>query len=160
MEYLLENAPKVPPQSPLIKQKVVPSPAVAIDFARRYEAVNDPASIYERIENEQAMITLQAAETLRRVYPQLFALSQQRLMEQAQKITSSVPQRQRVNMSLLYDIPLDPSMDPDNMKILQQSFVRKPAPVPTAQGATPTPSIANPVNLTALYQTTADRQMR
>lgn len=160
MQYLLENAPKIPPQSPLVKQKVVPSPAVAVDFARRYEAVNDPASIYERIENEQAMITLQAAETLRRVYPQLFALSQMRLMEQAQKITASVPHRQRVNMSLLYDIPLDSSMDPDNMKILQQSFVRKPAPQPAAQGATPTPSVAAPVDLTALYQTTADRQMR
>lgn len=158
MEYLLENAPKFPPQSPLVKQKVLPSPAVATDFARRYEAVNDPASIYERIESEQAMITLQAAETLRRVYPQLFALSQQRLMEQAQRIQNTVPQRQRVQMSLLYDIPLDPSMDPDNMKILQQSFVRKPAPVPAVQGSTPTPSVAASVDLTAMFQPSADRR--
>jgi hypothetical protein len=156
-EYLLANAPKVPQQSPLVKTTYLPSPAVSTEFARRYEAVNDPASIYERIEGQQAMITLEAADALRKVYPSLFVLAQQRLMAQAAKIQHTVPTRQRIQMSMLYGIPLDPSMDPVNMEILQQSFVRKPAPMPAAQGAPPTPAVAAPVNLTALYQTTADR---
>ncbi len=160
MQYLLDHAPKIPPQSPLVKTTYLPSPAVSMEFARRYEAVNDPASIYERIEGQQAMITLEAADALRKVYPSLFVLAQQRLMAQAAKIQHTVPTRQRIQMSMLYNIPLDPSMDPVNMEILQQSFVRKPPPQPAAQAATPTPAVAAPTNLTAMYQPSADRGMQ
>lgn len=157
MEYLLNSAPKMPEQGLLQKSKWQPSPAAAMSFARRVEAVSDPAGVLERLSHVQDMISLEAAEALREVYPQLFSLAQQRVMEKAAEAKGNIPYRQRVQMQLLYQIPLDHALSPGSLKITQSVYERKPMVPPGAMPAPPTPSVAGETNLTALFQSQADR---
>jgi hypothetical protein len=157
MEFLLSKAPKMPEQGPLQRMKWLPSPAQAMSFARTMEAVDDPAGVYERLAHERDMISLEAAEALRVVYPQMFQMGQQRLLERATEIKTQVPTRTRYQLSLLYKMPLDSGLQPDNFKIAQSVYERS-TPAQPAPTAMPTPAIASDTNLTALYQTTADRR--
>jgi hypothetical protein len=104
------------------------------------------------------MLSLEAAEALRAVYPQLFAQAQQRVMERLAESPKSIPYRQRVQMSLLYKLPFDAALDPDNLKITQSVYERKMAAPPPGAPVPPTPSVAGDTNLTALFQTAADRR--
>lgn len=158
LQWVLDQSPALPMQHPLAKNKTTLSPGEATAFARRWQAVHDPASIFEAIAHEQDMLTLESAQTLRKVYPSLFALGQQYMLKRAQELQNPVPYAARVKMSLLYDVPLDSTLEPDNFKILQ-SVYQKPAPAmpAAAPGAPPTPGIAAPTNLTAIY---GDRPMR
>ena len=158
-EYLLKNAPKAPPNDPLSKKQWQPSAATSVSLGRRIAVVNDPEAALEAVNHLQ--VTLDHAETLKNVYPKLFQAAQERLMNRAAEIKSSLPYRTQVQASLLFDIPLASSLQPDNMAILQSSYQASPAPAPGMQGPQPAqppvPSIAGGGNLTPLYQTSADR---
>ncbi len=156
--HLLENAPKIPEKMPLDRTKWLPAPGEASKFARRLAVVADPASVFEEIEHQRTMITLEAAQTLRKVYPQMFALAQQRMLQRSAEVQQNIPYARKVQMTLLYDIPLDASMQPDNMKILQDAYKRIPAQPPAMPGQPPMPSVAGETNMTALFQTSADRR--
>ena len=158
MQWLLQHAPKGPEQGMMRTVKWAPSPAQSMSFARRWEAVNDPAAAYERLAHEQDMISLEAAEALRAVYPQMFAQAQQRVMENIARSDAPVPYRKRVQMTLLYQLPLDAALSPDNLKITQSVFERKMVAPPGAPATPPAPSVAQPTNVTALYQNPFDNQ--
>jgi hypothetical protein len=170
MEYLLANAQKAPEQGMMHTIKWQPSPAESMSFARRWEAVHDPAGTWERFEQEHAALSLEAAEALRAVYPQLFTQAQQRVMEriaEANAKAKTVPYRTRLKMSLFYDLPLDAALEPDNLKITQSVYERKPSspaynpnvpgagslPAPTVQ-----PSVAQPTNLAQALTPSLDRR--
>jgi hypothetical protein len=169
MEYMLKTAPKAPEQGMMKTVNWQPSPAESMSLARRWDALNDPAATWERFEQEHAMISLEAADALRNVYPQLFSQAQQRVMQQItdNQTTTKVPYKTRVSMSLFYQIPLDSALEPENLKITQSVYERKPSSPaynPSAPGAAPAPAptaqpaIANPVNLSQAYTPTIDRR--
>jgi hypothetical protein len=164
MEYLLANAPKAPEQGMMQTIKWQPSPAESMSFARRWEAVHDPAGAWERFEQAHAALSLETADALRNVYPQLFTQAQQRVMQQiaaTNAATKSVPYRTRIQMSLFYQLPLDAALEPANLKITQSVYERKVAIPPPGAPQPPMPSVAGDTNLTALFQTAADsRAMR
>lgn len=158
MEYLLQNAPKMPVYGPLQKVNWVPAAAPAMSFARRLEAADDPAGVFERLGAAQAQLSLEAAETMRKIYPQLFQMAQERVLERS-KEAGNIPTAQRIRLSLVYKLPLDAAMDPDNLKITQSVYDRPPPqPAPGLAGAPPMPSIAGGTNLMPMYQPTTDRQ--
>jgi hypothetical protein len=110
------------------------------------------------------MITLEAGEALRTVYPQLFSQAQQRVIQHIAELKASVPYRTRLQLSLQYQLPLDSALEAGNLKITQSVYERKPsspaydpAMAPAAAPPTATPSIAAGTDLTTIYQTTADR---
>lgn len=158
IQYLAKHAPSFPPQNPLAKTEVRMSPAQAMSWGRRYEAANDPAGVFERIEHAREMLTLEAAETLREVYPKLFQQAQGFMLERVTQLQHPVPYPTRARMSLLFDAALDSSFEPDNIAVLQSVYA-KPAPAMPAPGAQPPmPSMAGETNMTSLFQTTADRR--
>lgn len=148
--YLNDNAPKGPPQNPFAKREWAPSPADAAQFARRLEVANDPVAAFEAL--HQQSLTPEAADTLRKVYPKLFSMAQERLLDRVGDTTEPVPYQSRLRNSLLFDVPLDPSLEPENAFVLRSAFTPIP-PSPSAGSAQPpAPSIAGNTNLTALYQ--------
>lgn len=159
MEYLLRNAPKGPEQGLLNQINWEPSGAEAMAFARRYDAVSDPAGVWERVAQENAMLSLEAAEALRENYPRLFGQAQQRLLEHAAEAKLKVPYRQRIQLSLLYKVPLDAALDPDNLKITQSVYERKVMnPQPGMPATPPVPSTAGPVQISQAFTNAADRR--
>jgi len=157
IQYLSDNAPKMPSPNPLVKQRWEPSGAEAMKLARRLEVFDNPEVAFAAA--SRGDLTIEAAETLRAVYPKLFALAQDRVLEQAQRNPLDVAYRTRAIMSILFDAQLDPSLDPVNVSIIQSSFT---GPVPTGpepaqSGGPPTPAVAGDVSVNNMYQTTADR---
>ncbi len=168
MEYMQRVMPKVPEQGLLHKVDWEPSPAEAMSFARRLDALSDPAGVYERLAHEQAMLSLEAAQVMRDVYPKLFMQAQQRILERASEGQLNVPRRTRIQMAVLYQMPsLEPSLDPANFQITQSVYDKKPSSPaynPAAPGAAPAapptaaPSIANPVDVSQAYMPSYDRR--
>lgn len=163
-KHLNDTAPKGPPPNPYTVKPWQPSPAEALQWARRLAVANDPRVALDALETQT--LTPEAADTLRAVYPKLFAAAQQRIIQRAQDLTNPVPYRQLLQNSLLFDLSLVPSLDPTNAAILSQAHAKSaPAAPPMGPGAggglpsaPPVPSIANTTNISKLYQQTmADR---
>lgn len=160
IQHLADVAPKAPPPNPYSKRQWEPSPAAASKFARQYQAAFDPVSVFEAL--QQQSLTPEAADTLRTVWPQLFSLAQDRLVSRVGELKEAVPYPQRLRAGLLFDVPVDDSLDPENAAVLQSVYT-PPAPAPSpATPAAAAPSIAAPIDMTALYQPEFDRraQMR
>lgn len=163
MEYILRYAPHVPEAGLLNSVRPQVSPAEAMSWSRRIDAARHPAEVMERLAETHDLVSLEAAQTLREVYPKLFAEAQRRIIARAAE-ARTVPYRQRVQLTLMYGVPLDPALDPDNLRITQSVYERKvsspafnPAAVPPAAPPTATPSIANPVNLSQGLTPALDR---
>jgi hypothetical protein len=162
LEYLDKHAPKAPAPTPLAPKRTwSPSEIEARRFARRLQVVDDPGIVFDLLEDRS--LTNEAIETLRTVYPTLYSEAQRRLVERAAEIRTDIPYDERLRMSLLFDVDLDPSMEPATIALYQTAYQQSPANA-TTSGAAPTqnqppmPSIAGSVDLMALYQTPADRR--
>lgn len=155
-QHLNDTAPKLPPPNPYSMKSPMPSAAAALQWGRRLAVANDPTVALDALQTQT--LTPDAADTLRAIYPKLFAAAQRRLIERASDLTNPVPYRQLLQNSLLFGVPLDSSLSPDNAAILSTAHVVNtsgPAPggpPPGAPAQPPVPSIANPTNLSNLYQ--------
>lgn len=162
--YLNDTAPKRPPENPFARREWEPPMSLAMQWGRRLEVAFNPLAAFEAM--EQSCLTPEAAETLRKVYPRMFAEAQQRLVSRAGDIKTPIPYRNLLQNSLLFNVPLHPSVEPENMQILATSHSAPPeaaaslnlAPPPAATPSPPVPSIAGGVDLTSLYQTGLDRR--
>lgn len=152
--YLAKHMPKEPPASLLGRHAWKPSRSEVERFARRVKAAEDPASVFDDLSN--GTVTPEAAETLRSVYPELFAEAQARLIERSVEVSEALPYQRVVKLSALFDAPLVPSMRPERIAAYQPQ-----QPSPQAQGGGvqgvggPPPA---PVNMDALYMSPADRR--
>lgn len=155
-QWLDSKNPKEPPPSPLGGKPWKPSPSQVAQLARRLTVIDDPVSAFEAV--EQKCITPDDAETIRATSPKLFAMAQSRLVEKAADVKDPPPYAQRMRMSLLFDVPLDRSLEPATLALLQTAHVPTTSPASPAPATPPTPSVAGSTNLTAMYQTVADRR--
>lgn len=150
--YLNRVSPKAPPPNPFSKREWKPSPMAAHDLAQRLSVIDDPASAF-------ADPTPAKAETVKAVYPSLLKMAQEWLIERSGDLAHPVPYESRLRNSLLFDVPLDDSLQPDHAAILATAH----APSPVTDAAVPQPgspqsSIATGTNLTQMYQTGHDRR--
>lgn len=155
-QYLAKHAPKEPPPNPLAFRTWTPSQQESMSFARRIQAVFDPISVLQDV--AEARLSRDSAEAIRETSPKLFVFAQERLLQRASDVKAAIPYSQRVRMSLLFDVPLDDSLDPARIASIQAAFASNSNEAPPQPGPQPMPSVASNVNLTALYQTPADRR--
>lgn len=160
LDYLAKHAPVAPPQGLLSKSAWKASVAEIERFARRVRAANDPVSVLDDIRTGR--ITPEGAETLREVYPQLYAEARERLISQAPKLKQSLPHATIVRLSVLFDAALTPSLEPDNLAAIQAAgSPMQPAPAnanaPGPQVAMAPPPAGAP-DLSNLYMTSADKR--
>jgi hypothetical protein len=117
-------------------------------WSKYVEAAEDPAGILEDAAAGRS-VSMEAAETLKSVYPRLYQEAQKRLIQQATAGEVKIPFNRRIQLSLLFELPMDASMDPAYASYLQAPY--QAAPV-SQQPATPLPgqpTIAAPVNFAA-----------
>lgn len=163
--FLDSKAPK-----PTILQSMLPgdgvwrpSKAQLDEWGKYVHAVGDPASVLEDL--AKGHVTLEGAETLRVVYPELFAEGQRLLLQAAPQMQKSLPYPTRVAISILYRIPVDGSMQPGHLQYLQQGQIpASGAPAggpPGAGGAAPPaspPSLTGPIKLGQSTMTSLDHR--
>lgn len=137
LAFLDSKAPKPDrPASPLGGDEWGPSPAALARWARYLDAAHDPAGVLERLA-DHGEITPEAAETLRVVYPELYAEARNRLFEVVERDPETLPYVRRVQLSVLFDAALDPSMDPAYVRFLQEGYATPATPAAVPAGAAP-----------------------
>lgn len=92
-------------------------------WARYVAAVEDPHGIVERLVSGD--ITPEDAETMRTVYPQMYAQVQSEIMAQLGELQARLPYKRRLALSIFSGIPVDPAMDPRVLSILQGTFANE-----------------------------------
>jgi hypothetical protein len=164
LQYLQKHAPKAPPPGPLGSRPWQPSPGEIERFARRVRAAESPITVLEDF--DAGTLTPEAAETLRVVYPQLFTEVQTRLLTRAAELQAELPRQRVLQASLLFDVPLDPSLRPENLRFLQEAHAStaqagtSPAAAGAPTGQPPVPSVAKTPQLSQLYAPDAQRRVR
>lgn len=158
LAYLQKAAPPIPPPDPMNRKPPPVSTAAATAFARVVRVAEDPVSALHDL--AAGTLTSDQADALKAIYPRLYGEVQSRVFAQAAKFGSEIPYRTRVRLSVLFGAALDPSIGSiASLQADQPPAQELPSATPSAQPPQPpVPSVAGAPNLTALYQTGADKR--
>lgn len=159
IDFIASKAPLQTMQATLIPGdgKWHPSKAALDEWAKYIAAVHDPAGVLEDL--ARGVVSMESAEALRVVYPELFAKAQQMLLANAEKIRATLPYPRRILIATVYRVPVDGTMTPQHMQ-----FLHPPQPVMPTNGASgggpPTggPAITGPLKTSQTMMTTLDRR--
>lgn len=137
-----------------------PSKVQLAIFGRYVQAAEDPASVLEDVAQGDG-VSIEAAETLRSVYPSLYREAQMMLLDRAQTMEATLPYTRRLVLSALFEIPVDGTMSPSHIEFLRQGSPAA-APMPAqgspAPGAPPTPTVSGPMASADRAMTALDRR--
>lgn len=124
--FLATKIPKNPYEGyPGQEGKFMPSAAQMAQFERYVRAASDPNSVLHDM--HKGMATPEGVETLKTVYPNLFQQVQKEFLSQPEQL-EKLPYQKRLQLSMLFGIPLDPSLKPENLQAMQARFAGMQAP--------------------------------
>lgn len=154
MAFLASKLPL--PQLPAIAGTPpwIPSRAQITSFARSVHGAERPVEVLEHAANG-GQVTVEETEAVRACYPELYASAQRQLLERVARPDAAISYARRIQLSALFQVPLDRSTAPDYARWLQQGYTAQPPAGPTAPPQ-PTPTIAGPVDLGARTATAFD----
>lgn len=114
-----------------------PTPAQAERWARIVDATEDPAGVLERAAVGQ--VSIDQIEAVRAVYPKLYDEARSTILE-ALADGKRIPRARRVQLGVIFAMPIDPTQDPAFMASMQAGYAEP-------QPAAPTPRPSANVNL-------------
>ena len=117
--FLAERMPRPVSDNPW--RKVEPTDAEVAKFARYVAAADDPVGTLTR-ELDTGNLSRETMETVRELYPDLNTQIVAHVSEHLSGLDKSPPYEDLVRLSLLLDTPLDPSMRPERISQLQDSY--------------------------------------
>lgn len=135
--YLYGTAPKDPLaeyQMNPTASKYSPSDGEIASWELRVRAASSPLSILDDL--KKGDVTPEAAETVRTLYPKLYGRLQSSIMEQVGSTKKPMRYEDRVQLGILFDVPTDPSLQPQFLQSLQERFTQGDGP--TDQGTSQT----------------------
>lgn len=97
-----------------------PSDGEIATWERYVRAAKDPLSVVEDLHDGE--VTPEAAETVRTLYPKLYAEMQMQIMEKVSMSKKPLPYEERVQLGVMFDVPTDPSLAPEFLSALQGRF--------------------------------------
>lgn len=126
---------------------------------RRYaRAAENPLGVMERIKGGD--VSKEDVETLRELYPRMFARLQSRLLHGLTEMKSRPNYETRRAMEVLLGAPVDGASRPEAIKAIQQQIANRVVPEVAAaemgspsQGGTVTPGNARPPEIAGAYAT-------
>ena len=135
VEFLASKLPLRPgsPEMPVGPDRWQPSEMEIAKFARYAEAAENPDAILDRMSSGK--MTPEDAEALQQVYPEIYGEAQDAIMERLPKLRETLPYQKRLMLSIFFDRPVDPAMDPAVMGLLQDNFANEPG----TEGGTQSP---------------------
>lgn len=119
------------------------------DFFRKYEIATDPTTLVDLLQTGELMPG--DMDIAKQVAPDLVAWIQQKVVETM--AGSKAPYETRIQVSLLIDKPLDPTMDPEYITAQQQLHTDRFA----QEAPRRSPSTFEPTGLQDQYRTEMDR---
>lgn len=137
LEFLASKLPRdpTPPHLQAGPSNWEPTKPQMAEFARIMEVAERPEKAIERLSDGTA--TPNDVETLKAVYPSHYEDVRQQCFDKMAVLQHRLPYTQRLNLSILLDVPVDPALTPEAMSVYQM-----PPPPPEAP---PTPSQNKPL---------------
>lgn len=125
VEFLASKLPRKPdlPGLDIGPDTWQPSDMEMRAWARYVAAVEDPHGVVERLAD--GTVTPEDAETMREVYPQMYADVQRQIMMQLGELRSRLPYQRRLALSIFSGVAVDPALDPRILGVLQASFAQE-----------------------------------
>lgn len=158
LDYLYSVVPKppvAPGMLPGANASWTAAPSLVTSFQRSVAACDDPAGVLETLASGKT-VTFEAAEALRNVYPRLFQTAQMQVVKRAQDVKTPLPYAKRVQLSILFQVPLDGTMAPQYQAALSVPY-QAPQGKPTGS-APPMSGLHADVTLGARTSTGLDQR--
>lgn len=159
IQYLYEKAPKddnAVSEGPF-SQGYQPADWEIAAWERCAAAVQDPLSVLDELEH--GTVTQEAVEALQAVYPALYEDVRVQLTKQITETKTNVPYFDRIQLSDLFGVDLDNSLDPAFVNAVQNGYVQAAAAQQSQRQSAYRPTSAA-VKLGALEETPAQRIQR
>jgi hypothetical protein len=146
IEYLAGKIPRRPDIAAFSTGKDMwqPSDFEMRAFARTVAAVEDPHAVFERVAD--GSVTPEDAEAMKTVYPEMYADFVQQVLTRIGDLRETLPFSRRLALSIFTDVPVDPSMDPRVLGVLQASFTSEPGTEGGTQAPMPAPAFGSVKN--------------
>ncbi|MEQ9074093.1 MAG: hypothetical protein RLP09_09570 [Sandaracinaceae bacterium] len=135
--YLASQLPPASGVTTLWGDELQPSQFEIDGFLRRYEAIEDPASLLDRA--AEGSLHLEHTEAVQAVYPEIYADLSARVTEVLGELDAPPPYALRVQVGTLLGVAADPSMTPAMIDALQSRYAHTGAQY-DAQNAPQPPS--------------------
>lgn len=118
LNYLMQHMPTqvrdpLNPSAPLVP----PSRTEMDTFMERVRAVEDPMSFMEDLVAGRAR--QESADTVRAVYPELYSVMQQTVVESMMEAGGQVSYQTRIHISSMMGLPTDPTLSSDFIRTMQ-----------------------------------------
>lgn len=142
-EFLASKMPKRPDIAAIQvgPDRWRPSDFEMAQFARYVAAVEDPASVVERVAD--GTLTPEDAEALRVVYPEIYQQTRLELMSNLPTIRATLPYNRQIALSIYFEVPVHPSMQPGVIGVLQGGFADEPGTDGGLTAPTPQPAFGS-----------------
>lgn len=115
-----------------------PSSMEMRQFARYVAAVEDPMGIVERVAD--GSVTPSDTEVMKAVYPEMYADITQQIVSRLPELRTSLPYRQRLALSRFTGEPVDASMHPRILAVLQAQHAQEPGTDAGTHAPSPQPN--------------------
>lgn len=119
LEFLANAAPKLPVSAAGLRgTKAMPPSAEMAKFLRQAKIVDDPLHILDVI--AAGKLTDDEAKAMQDVYPDMYEEMQAKYLEKLSEKKKPNPYWKRLQMSIFFGQPMDPSLSPSVLKVLQE----------------------------------------
>ena len=152
--YLASNTPKSQAQPNLFNMATVKPVYSEVDvskFANRLKATFDPMSIIDDMRKGQ--LKPESVDAVKNVYPRLFADMQTKIMTNAVQLQKSIPYDQQIQLGYMFDIPVNPTQNPEFVRAVQESMGQNAAQQNQSGGL---PPVSENKQIKEQYSTAAD----
>lgn len=126
-KYISDAIPKDKTvQNPFYKAEYTPTDQEIASFQRKLAVVLDPFAAFDALADNT--LTADHVDALAFNYPKIYNAMRIRVMDHVSENEQDFPYSKRLNLSLLLGLDADPSIRPDFIMSLQDSFGRIPQP--------------------------------
>lgn len=118
--YLFDKMPKPSSPSMLGKDKWKPNDMDVARAERVAYVLENPLSVLNSLENGN--LTHEEVQTLKDNYPKMYENVLTSIIDRLPDLQEDLPYDKKVQLSLLFDIPVDPTMQPNFIRAIQESY--------------------------------------
>lgn len=143
IEYLSSQLPRRPDTGAVQigPDRWQPSDLEMRAFARKVAAAEDPAGVEKRLVD--GTLSPEDVEAYHAVYPERAEHLKQQIMEQLPMLQHSLPYARRLALSMFSGVPVDPSMHPAVLAVLQGHFANEDGSEGGTQAPKPQPAFGS-----------------
>ena len=130
--YLYDQAPKPETEQLLLSHKWRPSDVDLARFERIAAVIDDPSNALKSL--RAGCLTVEEVEALKEVYPRMYSKIVTTIAEQIPELRDKLPYKERVQLSVLFDVPVDATMETGFLQAMQQIGMAQATPMQPPSG--------------------------